>query len=146
PVVDFNAEYGRNGKYGFHYWSWARPLIVSFLLTNDQKYLAEFDALFNAWYEQRDRVHGGIPSLDVIWYELGLGNRSGPFLEYYCLPYENRPVQTHERMLKTLLGAARWLYREESGAYREGNWQIMGSFGMAFIGTILREFKDAPQW
>ena len=29
-VVDFNADYGRNGKYGFHYWDWAKPLDARF--------------------------------------------------------------------------------------------------------------------
>ncbi|MBV9470235.1 MAG: hypothetical protein JOZ57_13445, partial [Abitibacteriaceae bacterium] len=35
PVVDFNADYGVSGKYGFHYWGWAHPLVEAFLLTQD---------------------------------------------------------------------------------------------------------------
>src|SRR4029079_848905 len=66
-IVDFNADYGESGKYGFHYWGWAQPLVHAFLLTRDPAYHAEFDALFNAWYQQRDRVKGGFDWLDVIY-------------------------------------------------------------------------------
>ena len=145
-VVDFNADYGKSGKYGFHYWYWARPLVQAFLITGDEKYLAEFDALFNAWYEQREKVHGGWPGLDVIYYELGLGVRNRLFLEASALPHPSRSAQTHERMLKTCLGAARWLYEEEKLGYRAGNWQIIGSFGLAHIALMIPEFKESDAW
>lgn len=146
-VVDFNAPYGQSGKYGFHYWWFAQPLLHARLLTDDPKYLEEFDRLFNQWYEQRDQVRGEFPHLDVIWYELGLGIRSRPFIEFYALPHATRSRQTHERMLKTLLGAARWLYAEQQQrGYRDGNWQIMGSYGLAFIAVMLPEFVESPAW
>ncbi|HWB52688.1 MAG TPA: heparinase II/III family protein, partial [Tepidisphaeraceae bacterium] len=145
PTVDFNADYGESGKYGFHYWVWAKPLIQAFLLTEDQKYLAEFDALFNSWYEQRGCVKGAF-DFDVIYYELGLGVRNRTFLEYYCLPFAARSLQTHERMLKTLLGAGRWLFNEESGGYRGGNWQVMGCTGLASIAALLPEFRESAAW
>jgi hypothetical protein len=44
--VDFNREIGQSGKYGFHYWMWSRALILAYLITEDQKYLAKFDELF----------------------------------------------------------------------------------------------------
>lgn len=144
--VDFDADYGRSGKYGFHYWVWARPLIQAFLLTEDQKYLAEFDVLFTGWYEQRDRVRGEIENLDVINYELGLGLRNRTFLEYYYLPFAHRPVRTHERMLKTLLHAGRWLFAEEERGYRQGNWQIMGCAGLATIAALMSEFRESAAW
>ena len=58
PVVDFNADYGRGGKYGFHYWEWSQPLLWAYMGTRDPKYLDAFDELFNQWYEQRDDVVG----------------------------------------------------------------------------------------
>lgn len=144
-AVDFNADYGQSGKYGFHYWVWAKPLIQAFLLTEDQKYLAEFDGLFNSWYEQRDQVKGAF-DFDVIHYELGLGIRNRTFLEYYCLPFAARSLQTHERMLKTLLGAGRWLFDEESRGYRGGNWQVMGCTGLANIASLVPEFRESAAW
>jgi len=72
--------------------------------------------------------------------------RNRLFLEFYFLPQEKRSVQTHERMLKTLLGAARWLNDEEQLGYRDGNWQVIGSYGLAHIGLMVPEFKDTRQW
>ena len=55
-IVDFTFDYGRSGKYGFHYWAWSTPVLTAYHAGGDPKYLAEFDNLFNAWYEQRDAV------------------------------------------------------------------------------------------
>ena len=145
PVVNFDADYGKNGKYGFHYWGWSRKLIQSYLLSGDAKYLKCFGEVFNQWYEQRNSIHGEIEKLDVVYYELGLGLRCRPFIEFYALAKDIEPA-THERILKTMLGSARWLYEEEKRQYRGGNWQIMGSFGLAWIGLLFQEFKEADSW
>jgi hypothetical protein len=50
-------------------------------------------------------------------------------------------------MLKTLLGAARWLYELERGeGYRPGNWQIHGSYMLAQIAMVLPEFRESEEW
>jgi hypothetical protein len=140
-AVDFNAAYGRSGKYGFHYWFWARPLLQAFLLTSDQRYLDEFAALFDAWHEQLPGIRGEIENLDVIFYELGLGLRTRIFLEFLQLsPYQP------ERLLKTLLASARWLYQHELAGYRPGNWQVMGCTGLAWIAALIPEFKESQAW
>ena len=147
PVVDFNREIGQSGKYGFHYWGWSKPLLAAFVLTQDQTYLAKFDELFHRWYEQRNSIARGFPELDVVYYELGLGTRNRAFIEYYFLPYKNRTWQTHERMLKTILGAGRWLYELERGeGYRSGNWQIHGSYMLAQIAMVFPEFRESGEW
>ncbi|MDE2998645.1 MAG: heparinase II/III family protein [Gemmatimonadota bacterium] len=147
PVVDFNADYGRSGKYGFHYWGWSGPLLWAYLGTRDTKYLDVFDKLFNQWYEQRDDVVGAYTHLDPIWYELGLGSRRNRvFLEFYKLNRGRLTVRTHERMLKNYLGSARWLYELEKQGYRSGNWQVMGSYALAELGINLPEFTEAERW
>ncbi len=144
-VVDFNADYGEAGQYGFHYWDWARPLIQAFLLTRDRMYLATFDELFNQWYEQRDAVKGRIETLNVIWYELGLARRGRVFLEFYALA-NDLPRLTHERMLKTLLGSARGLHEEQKTGYRLGNWQVMGAYALGLIALSVPEFRESVEW
>ncbi len=147
PKVDFNREIGNSAKYGFHYWGWARPLNSAFVLTGDQKYLAEFDALFNQWYEQRNHITGFFPELNVVYYELGLGARNRVFIEHYFLPFRERTWQTHERMLKTILGAARWLYElQQWEGYRPGNWQIVGASMLAQIALVFPEFRESAAW
>ena len=147
PVVDFNADYGRSGKYGFHYWGWSGPLLWAYMGTRDTKYLDAFDKLFNQWYEQRDDVVGAYTHLSPIWYELGLGSRRNRvFLEFYKLNRGRLSVRTHERILKNFLGSARWLYELEKQGYRSGNWQVMGSYALAELGINLPEFKEAERW
>jgi hypothetical protein len=143
PVVDFNADYGSAGKYGFHYWGWSWPLIRAYEKTGDEKYLEGFERLFNQWYEQRDKVE----PQRVIWYELGLGIRNRTFIAYYLLPQTTRKVETHQRILKTLLAAGRWLYEEERArGYRSGNWQTHGCLGLIHIGLKVPEFAEAARW
>ena len=45
--VNFNADWGQSGKYGFHYWFWSDPLRVAFAKTGDVRYAECFDDLFN---------------------------------------------------------------------------------------------------
>ena len=147
PKVDFNREIGQSGKYGFHYWMWSRALILAYIITEDQKYLSKFDDLFQQWYGQRNSISRGFPELDVVYYELGLGTRNRMFIEYYFLPHKERSWQTHEKMLKTILGAARWLYQlERWERYRSGNWQIHGSYMLTQLALVFPEFKEAKEW
>lgn len=147
PVVDFNANYGDSGKYGFHYWGWSAPLLWAYLATGRTAYLDAFDRLFNQWYEQRDEVLGAFAHLDVIWYELGLGsNRNRVFLDFYRLNRNRTSAQTHERMLKNFLGSARWLHELQQQGYRSGNWQVMGSYALAELGLNFPEFKESVKW
>jgi hypothetical protein len=146
-TVDFDRALGRSGKYGFHYWWWARPLTSAFVLKNDPHYAAKFDELFARWYEQRNAVGRTIPDLDVVYYELGLSARSRVFLEQYLLPYERRDPRFHETMLKTLLGAGRWLYAlEDKEGYRPGNWQIHGAYTLIQLGLSFPELAESAAW
>ncbi|MDP2886718.1 MAG: alginate lyase family protein [Ignavibacteria bacterium] len=147
PQVDFNREIGQSGKYGFHYWGWSRVLTSAYLMTGEQKYLAKFDELFLRWYDQRNSIIRGFPEFDVVYYELGLGVRNRMFIEYYFLPFQERSWQTHERMLKTMLGAGRWLYElERWEGYRSGNWQIHGSYMLAQLAMVFPEFRESSLW
>jgi hypothetical protein len=145
--VDFNREVGQSGKYGFHYWMWSRPLIMAFVLTGDQSYLARFDRLFNDWYEQRNSISSSIPGLDVVYYELGLGMRNRMFIEDYLLPYRARTAATHARILKTVLTAGRWLYElERWEGYRPGNWQVHGSYMLVQLALVFPEMRESTAW
>lgn len=145
--VDFNREIGQSGKYGFHYWWWSKSLLVAAAVTQDQRYLAKFDELFHQWYIQRNAITRTIPNLDVVYYELGLGVRNRMFIEYYFLPYKDRSWQTHQRMLKTVLGAGRWLYElQRWEGYRPGNWQVHGSYMLAQLAMVFPEFKESREW
>jgi Heparinase II/III N-terminus/Heparinase II/III-like protein len=145
--VDFNREIGQSGKYGFHYWRWGHPLNTAYLITGDTAYIRKFDALFNRWYAYRNRITGGFQHLDVVYYELGLGIRNRVFLEFYLLDDPHRTPETHEHMLKTMLGAGRWLYQlQRWEGYRPGNWQIHGSYMLTQIALAFPEFRESKEW
>ena len=146
-IVDFNREIGRSGKYGFHYWYWSRPLLMAWMLTGDDRYAQKFEELFNIWYEQRNAITSSIPDLDVVYYELGLGTRNRIFIEFYLQQRGRWSLRTHERMLKTLLGAGRWLYElERWEGYRPGNWQIHGAYMLTQLALVFPEFRESRQW
>lgn len=148
PAVDFNADYGQSGKYGFHYWGWSVCLRKAFELTGDLRYARCFDDLINQWYEQREKVQGGHRGMSVIWYELGLACRTPVFLDHY-LAYRGAGVmgwRTHARMLKTFLGQARKLVDFESRGYEPGNWQMAGCWAMLIVGAMLPEYREAKAW
>ena len=145
--VDFNREVGQSGKYGFHYWMWSRPLLMAYVLTGDDRYLAKFDDLFNAWYEQRNGIASGIPGLDVVYYELGLGMRNRTFIEDFLLRWRGRSQETDVRMLKTVLAAGRWLQElERWEGYRPGNWQVHGSYMLVQIALVFPELRESAAW
>jgi hypothetical protein len=147
PEVDFNREIGQSGKYGFHYWWWARPLASAFVLTGDPRYCTKFDELFARWYEQRNAIERTIPNLDVVYYELGLSARSRVFIEQYLLPREGADGRFHEKMLKVFLATGRWLHALEEGeGYRPGNWQIHGAYALLHLGVTFPEFAESAAW
>jgi hypothetical protein len=145
--VDFDRDMGQSGKYGFHYWIWSRPLVMASVLTGGEKYLDKFDQLFNVWYEQRNSITRGFPSLDVVYNELGLGLRNRVFIESYLLPCRQRSAQSQARLLKTFLAAGRWLYQVEKWeGYRPGNWQVHGSYMLVELALLFPEFRESAQW
>ncbi len=146
-TVDFNREIGQSGKYGFHYWVWARPLLMAAVITGNEKYLVKFEQLFNRWYEQRNSITRGFPTLDVVYYELGLGMRNRVFIEYYLLPCRGRSARSQVRLLKTFLAAGRWLYQlEQWEGYRPGNWQVHGAYMLVQLALAFPEFRESAQW
>ncbi|MCK5572519.1 MAG: hypothetical protein KAJ12_07145, partial [Bacteroidetes bacterium] len=146
-AVDFDMELMDSEKYGFHYWGWSRPLTMAYLLTGDSSYLAKFEELFNGWHEQRNTIRNPFRDRDVVYYELGLGIRNRMFIEYYLLPHRERLPETDGHILKTILGAARWLYElEEWEGYRPGNWQIHGSYMLVQTALTFDGFKESDEW
>ncbi len=141
------AHHGRTPLYGFHYMLWMQPLLQAYALDRDPAHAAAFLRLFNQWYAERDNVHGEIESLDVIWYTLGLAIRSLIFADG-LLAFRHLPAldpSTHARLLKTFLGAARWL-AEEHDRYRPGNWQVTGAATLFELGVLFPEFHEAAVW
>jgi hypothetical protein len=50
---------------------------------------------------------------------------------------------TQVRLLKTILGAYRWLILLKQEGYRAGNWLMCGSWALIYAGSLLPEFREA---
>jgi hypothetical protein len=146
PVDYTDPSKGKSGLYGFHYMHWMRPLVDAYALTRDEAHVLAFVRLFNAWYETRDLVRGEWQP-DVIWYTLGLAIRTTLFtLAYHT--FRGSPsldAATQARLLKTVLGACRWL-AEEHDAFRYGNWQVHGVAHLLQLALFWPEFREAAAW
>ncbi|MCC7358485.1 MAG: alginate lyase family protein [Anaerolineales bacterium] len=141
------ARQGQAQLYGLHYFTWLAPLVTAHTLDGDPAHAAAFARHFAAWDAVRDQVAGTIPSLDVIWYTLGLAIRSRAFLDAYAAFHASLalPPALHAGLLKSWLGAARWLAEEHAG-FRYGNWQIHGAATLYELGVCLPEFREAAAW
>ena len=146
--VDFTgASHGRTPLYGLHYLLWLQPLVQAHAINRDPTHPSTFVRLFNQWYTTRDQVQGEIESLDVIWYTLGLAQRSLVFSSA-ALAFRDSSLldaATQARMLKALLGAGRWL-AEEHDRFLFGNWQLTGAAALYELGILWPEFAEAPAW
>ena len=146
-VIDFNANYGDSGKYGFHYFIWSRPLYLSRLITKDKKYTDKYDQIFSQWYDQRYRVSYVYPEWNNIYYELGLGMRNVYFIFNYCDYNENRSWIFHEKILKTMLGSGNWLYQMiKNEPYTYENRQLVAISMLGMLGIYFPEFVDSKLW
>lgn len=147
PVIDFNANFGRSGQYGFHYLGWLRPVLDQFVAGRETKYRDDLIAITKQYYDQRTSLVLRIPHLHPVYYELGAHAKAEIFLPAYAVLAGDRALDTQAReaMLKLLLGFGRSLFRLQEG-FRPGNWQIVGAQSLYHIGVAFPEFRESESW
>ena len=146
-VVNFSPGTDRSALYGFHYWYWAYPLLFAYVLDGGDRYVTAFDELFNQWYDQRDSVEWRIKGTDPIWYELGLC-RVHRFIAFYSLMRDEPglgPV-TRQRLLRSLLGHGRALYRLVKGARIGNNFNFNSNLSLTHLALAMPEFRESAKW
>lgn len=134
----------RGNIYGFHYMESLQPLTLAYLNNGDEKYARAFADIFDDWWEQRDRVQ---PQW-CVWYKLGWATRSLRLMEAYLAMSTSKSwsAETHRRILKSLLGGQRWLYKDFALSPSSNNWGLFVAQGQARVGTLLPEFCEAANW
>ena len=149
--VAFNAWFGDQSKYGFHYLGWMDCLTRAALDTRDERYIDAYLEIFRQWYAARHEIKGA-RRMHPVFYELGLSVRSHRFVNFLyavkLLELGHLLSTDHIRQLfKSFLGAARWLTLEQNAkGYREGNWQMHGISAMIHIGFVLPEFRESREF
>jgi len=147
PVIDFNADFGRSGQYGFHYLGWLKPVLDQYVAGRETKYRDDFIAITKQYYDQRTGLKLRFAQLHPVYYELGAWAKTEIFLPAYAALAGEKALdaQGREAMLKLLLGMARSLYRMQT-EYRPGNWQIVGATALYHTGVSFPEFKESESW
>jgi Heparinase II/III N-terminus/Heparinase II/III-like protein len=147
PVIDFNANFGRSGQYGFHYLGWLEPELDQYVMSREPKYRDDFIAITKQYYDQRTGLVLRIPTLHPVYYELGAWAKTEIFLPAYAVLVGEKALDTNgrEAMLKLLVGMARSLYRMQT-EYRPGNWQIVGATALYHTAVSFPEFKESESW
>lgn len=146
--IDFNADFGRSGQYGFHYLGWLHPVIRQYALTRETKYRNAFVDILKQYYDQRTKLVHRIPNLHPVYYELGARAKSQLILPAYALLAGDDQLDTdaREAMLKLLMGFGRSLFRLQNTGFRAGNWQIVGAQSLFMIGANFPEWREAASW
>ncbi|MDA0841079.1 MAG: heparinase II/III family protein [Planctomycetota bacterium] len=148
PEIDFNADFGCSGQYGFHYLGWMHPVLEQYLHGREATYLDCFLDITLQYYQQRDKIKRRIDRLHPVYYELGARAKVGLFLPAYaCMASLLETKTSHrEALLKLLLGMARSLFRLQETGFRPGNWQIVGAQSLFWMGCAFPEFKESAKW
>lgn len=148
PKIDFNADFGCSGQYGFHYLGWLQPVVSQYALTCDVRYRDCFLDILQQYFDQRNKLEWRIPRLHPVYYELGARAKIGIFLPAYALLVCEKAMNARQReaALKLLLGMARSLFRLQKSGFRAGNWQIVGAQSLFWMGCAFPEFKEAAKW
>lgn len=150
--IDFNHSYPQISKWGVHYLSFTGLLVNYYVIKQEPAIARVFDDVFSQWYEQLDSVkqeqviHIGT-SYDFIWYELGLANRTQLLIDAQRAFVKQISPETHKRLLKNILGSARWLDQCLSKTpFHPYNWQTHTSLTLSYAALVYPEFRESRAW
>ncbi|MBN1542233.1 alginate lyase family protein [candidate division KSB1 bacterium] len=150
--VDFNADWETWSEFGIHYLRFFTDLLNGYLVTDDAFYGQAFEDLFNQWYEQWDQAEQkakgkAVKRRNIIWYELGIGNRLPRLIDSYRVHRSRLSPETHARMLKTFLGSGRWLYEcLRQTPFHPYNWQTQTAMTLGYLAIMFPEFSESDAW
>jgi hypothetical protein len=150
--IDYNHEWQERSRYGVHYLHFFSYILNAYLASGDSLYSHALEDMFNQWYAQKDQIEQKITSKkdkrrNVVWYELGLGNRTPRLIDMYRVLGKELSPETHMRMLKIVLGSARWLYEcVNRTPFHPYNWQTQSAMTLGYIAIMFPEFKESEKW
>ncbi len=131
----------------FGYWN---PMGQAWWATGDAKYAADFVSMLKDWVADnpvpRILTNGRGPN-GTVWRTLETGIRGDGWwdaLEYF-LDAEAFDAEAAFVFTKSIIEQARHLHRY-TVAMRAGNWQVVECTGLAAVGIMLPEAKEAAAW
>lgn len=150
--IDFTHTYPTMSKWGVHYLAFLDALTQAQVVQPHATRSAAFESLFNQWYDQIDDVkpekviHVTV-SYDFIWYELGLSNRTERLINAHRVFGPDLRPETTKRLLKNLLGSARWLDQCLTRTpFHPYNWQTHTAHTLSYVALAYPEFSESATW
>ena len=147
---------------GFHYWSWANPLIRAYGLTGDTRFAREFARHQRSYFEQLDtftpQLWTGAPERDnwrdwLVHNDLSAGIKMATFAEAVMVfrRAEVWSVDDARRATLILLRLAERLYATYRDAtptdlLRTLNFLTSGGAGLGTVAAIFPECKWSTDW
>jgi hypothetical protein len=131
----------------FHYWT---DLGRAYWGTGDRAYAKDFVALLKDWVESNpvpEKVSNMRGKRGSVWRTLETGIRGQGWFDAMELFMDAPEFDAEAKygMTKSLVEHAHYLAAWTT-KYRAGNWQVCESSGLATIGIMLPEFKEAADW
>ena len=131
----------------FGYWD---PMGQSWWATGDPKYSEDFVFMMEDWVHDNPVpriLTNGRGANGTVWRTLETGIRGDGWwdaLEYF-VDSEAFDAEAAFVFTKSMIEQARHLDRY-TVAMRKGNWQVVECTGLAAVGIMLPEAKEAPEW
>lgn len=138
---DYEHEWGNVlNRHGF----W-RTLGYAWWHTGDPKYAEDWVTMLHDWIDDNPVK----PMRRGPWRTLEVGFRASSWFDLMNI-FMDAPAFDAEAkvaMTRSLVEHARLLYRDiKARGFRKGNWQLSKAKGMAAVGIMLPEFKEASAW
>ena len=128
-----------------------QPLGYAYLATGDNRYAEDFVYTLTHWITSNP-VPRRVENLDwgpqgTVWRTLETGIRADGWFDVMELFMDAPEFDAEAKylMTKSLVEHARHLHRF-TVEFRPGNWQVVECSGLAVIGIMLPEFKEANDW
>jgi hypothetical protein len=124
------------------YWN---TLALAWWHTGDAKYVEDWVAMLHDWIDDNPVK----PMVRGPWRTLEVGGRCVSWFNLMSMFMDAPAFDADAKyaMTRSLVEHARLLYQDiKRKGYRPGNWQLAKSRGMATVGIMLPEFKEAPAW
>ena len=118
--------------------------------SGDPKYADDFVFVLNDWVTANPVPPDASKTrtaMNSSWRSLDTGLRIGSWAETmpYFLDAPQFDANAKYQMTRSLVEQARYLNQAETG-YAHGNWQVAECTGLAIVGIMFPEFKDAAPW
>ena len=138
--------------FGDREWAWClnrhfywKTLGQAYWDTDNEKYAREFVNQMTDWVRRCPPVTDGTHNASATWRTIEAGIRMGmtwPAAYQYFLHSPSLTGNAHAMMLASMVDHARHLAQSPTG----NNWLIMECNGLAHVGVLFPEFREAEEW